>query len=83
MAKKQALGRGLSALLESAPLTVKDNNNSGNNTPTSVVVDRSYFEMGCKSKITCWPNPDCNTRGSQKCFHFLSTCFQQSPCVKL
>jgi ParB family transcriptional regulator, chromosome partitioning protein len=40
MAKKQALGRGLSALLESAPLTVKDNTNSSNNAPTAVVVDR-------------------------------------------
>lgn len=38
MAKKQALGRGLSALLESAPVTAKDNNNG--NGATAVVVER-------------------------------------------
>ncbi|MFY8136683.1 MAG: ParB/RepB/Spo0J family partition protein [Flavobacteriales bacterium] len=40
MAKKQALGRGLSALLENAPIAVKENNsnnNQGNNATPSVV----------------------------------------------
>ncbi len=40
MAKKQALGRGLSALLENAPVSVKENNsnnNQGNNATPSVV----------------------------------------------
>ncbi len=40
MAKKQALGRGLSALLENAPIAAKENNsnnNQGNNTAQAVV----------------------------------------------